>query len=232
MLDHAQRLRSELRRAVTERRSIRNPAPARCATQPDRNQLRNPLQYLGQRLRVVDIFQNPASPVLHVGQRADLAAVLALQVPSSRARCERQEKQQSGKHRPVANVLPRRLGEHSDIVRRAQQNIEVHVVPVGTGFIDHANVFSVGVEMRHYRLEGDKQPFARLGIAELVNGLQRSQRRLRNTPPAEMLAKKMAAAETSRLVKSNFASLFDLSTVTLNAGPCLPPSSYRRARKA
>jgi hypothetical protein len=34
--------------------------------------------------------------------------------------------------------------------------------------------------MRHYRLEGDKEPFARLSIAELVNNLERSQRRLRN----------------------------------------------------
>ena len=72
---------------------------------------------------------------------------VCIEVRSARAPRERHEQQQSGERHRVAQVQPRRLGKNCYIVSRARQNIEVHVLPVRTGIIDHANAFSIGVEM-------------------------------------------------------------------------------------
>ena len=85
--------------------------------------------------------------------------------------------------------------------------------------IDHANAFSIGVEMRRRcRLESDRQPFARPSIVELANGRQR---RLRNYTSGQDADEEDGSRGNKSSRQVEFRLLLAIFPISRASGACI-----------
>ncbi len=139
ILNDAERQRLKVARPVAQGGSVRNPAPARRAIQPNGNELGDPLQNFGQRLGMVDVFQDLAATAFDVGKGADAAPVLAFHVQRANAKGEDHRQQEANNRDQVAHIQPRWLGDDNDVVKVAHQDIEGYLAVEGVWIFQHAD---------------------------------------------------------------------------------------------